>query len=186
MQRKIISILLAAAVIITTAPAVFANDTRTAAAGADTESTFASIACDSTLSSESSNELLIYDSYEDAIEVATKTAGVLEPILIRSGNTTKVELYLTYSGSLANKLRFKSIVVESSILGINYKVFKPSSGIYKIISFSATTLAYIKIGNIEIPTDKETAIVRSNGLYVYTLEDGWKSYTNINGVRTMQ
>ena len=174
MKKRLFTMLITVTMIITTMPIVFADEVSTVTnVENDTIST-------------SNNEITIYDNMSSALEANSKTVGILEPTLIRSGNTTKVELYLAYTGSLANMVRFKSIVVESVTLGINYKVFKPTSGTYKNIGFTAGTTAYIKIGNLDIPTNKERAIVRSNDLYVYTLEEGWQSYSNINGIRKIK
>lgn len=137
------------------------------------------------------NNVEIIDSLDDVnidgeaghpISSLSKAASYVTPVLIRSGDTTSVELYLKYSGNRANSIRFKKLVVESTVVGKNYKVFKPATGkTYKTINFTGSTNATVYIGKMSVPKSKSRAIVRTTGLQVYEMSRGWLSFTEIGG-----
>lgn len=110
--------------------------------------------------------------------VPNADAGVVGFFLIRSGNTSSVEVYFQWAGTdLLNAVRCTKLVVDNgSILNnVVYDTLEIGSGIYTVWNFTASVAGTKKLHDISIPVDETEARVRVSNLYVYTLEGGWRS-----------
>lgn len=125
------------------------------------------------------------NSIQSIDSIQSSGGSYIKPSLIRSGNTEDVEVYLHYVGQKkANALRFKKLILEEATLllpGSEYKVFE-KSGKYITYDFGAAKTAYIRIGEVKIPTDVDKVRVKSKDLMVYYMDgSGWSSLSNIQG-----
>ena len=112
--------------------------------------------------------------------ILTHKVGIL---LVRSGNTTKVNVYIHYTSPYytANIVKMSSLKIMTSTQKTTYKSF---GSVYK--TFPAGKSRYIYLGNAKIPKSVKKAYVKGTGISVYTLKKGWLSVTNAAGLATIQ
>lgn len=129
-------------------------------------------------------EIPIYNSYEeysaDKAQLESKLraaqprkTAIMYPFFIRSGDTTKVEVYYSYEGpDAANAIKIKDMEIWNASLLHRKLLAELDPG---IINFKADKLAKIRIDEVDIPT-KETALrVNVKLIQVYILNVGWLS-----------
>lgn len=135
-------------------------------------------------------ELPIYDSIEEYTAdkaqleknlkaVQPRKFATLSPVFIRSGNTTKVNVYYSYDGSdIANALKIKNMEIWNASLLHRELLATLNPG---FTEFTAGKSARVPLGNVTIPKSETSVRVNVDSIQVYILNTGWVSGTDPMG-----
>ena len=107
-------------------------------------------------------------------------AGAVTPIIYRSGNSTKCELYIKIKSSeFISSLRYKSIYVKS---GSKTYLSRKAGKRWRQHDFTAKKSGYVYICKFNVPLNTNRVNIKINSLQIYRLSGGWLSmYSPISG-----
>ena len=106
--------------------------------------------------------------------------GAVTPIIYRSGNSTKCELYIKIKLSeFISSLRYKSIYVKS---GSKTYLSRKAGKRWRQHDFTAKKSGYVYICKFNVPLNINRVNIKINSLQIYRLSGGWLSmYSPISG-----
>lgn len=103
--------------------------------------------------------------------------------VVRSGKSQKCELYFKGVGTMSfNTLYIAKVSVGNTSM-LKPKTFKTFNKVMR--SFSAGSTRYIKLGELNIPTNEKKVIVAPSGVEVNTLSKGWIKLYSKSGAVTI-
>ncbi len=108
--------------------------------------------------------------------------------VIRSGNTERCEVYLTWSGTdLYNSFRFKSLTIKSPsfLFPHDYGVFGNDIS-YSKYNFPAASVGSVYVGVVSIPTDVDQVRSEANDFQGFNINtDSWISAEEFSDLVTI-
>lgn len=101
-------------------------------------------------------------------DARTRGATVLAAYTIRSGNTEKCEIYLSWAGTdLYSSWKFSSCTIDNAGVLIFNEEYGTIKGATKNVTAAAA--GTVKLGEVNIPTDVTQARIKISGLQGYNL-----------------